>query len=121
MINSAMITECWTPQSSHRDTFFSIYLVINMYLLTNIINMLMIQHNQHFPFTERPHLTQMRMRNSIPCGLINEYTYQNGVQFEIKSLQLFRLSFFIVPADIISILADQNFTMNAIGMVLESL
>ena len=27
MINSAMITECWTPQSSHRDTFFSIYLV----------------------------------------------------------------------------------------------
>ena len=22
-----MITECWTPQSSHRDTFFSIYLV----------------------------------------------------------------------------------------------
>ena len=23
-----MITECWTPQSSHRDTFFSIYLVI---------------------------------------------------------------------------------------------
>ena len=20
-----MITECWTPQSSHRDTFFSIY------------------------------------------------------------------------------------------------
>ena len=21
------ITECWTPQSSHRDTFFSIYLV----------------------------------------------------------------------------------------------
>ena len=23
----AMITECWTPQSNHRDTFFSIYLV----------------------------------------------------------------------------------------------
>ena len=22
-----MITECWTPQSNHRDTFFSIYLV----------------------------------------------------------------------------------------------
>ena len=22
-----MITECWTPQSSHRDTFFSIYRV----------------------------------------------------------------------------------------------
>ena len=26
---SAMITECWTPQSNHRDTFFSIYLVTN--------------------------------------------------------------------------------------------
>ena len=25
---SAMITECWTPQSNHRDTFFSIYRVI---------------------------------------------------------------------------------------------
>ena len=25
MIKSAMITECWTPQSNHRDTFFSIY------------------------------------------------------------------------------------------------
>ena len=23
-----MSTECWTPQSSHRDTFFSIYLVV---------------------------------------------------------------------------------------------
>ena len=23
-----MLTECWTPQSSHRDMFFSIYLVI---------------------------------------------------------------------------------------------
>ena len=28
MIKSAMITEYWTPQSSHRDTFFSIYLVL---------------------------------------------------------------------------------------------
>ena len=27
MIKSAMITECWTPQTSHRDTVFSIYLV----------------------------------------------------------------------------------------------
>ena len=27
IIKSAMITECWTLQSSHRDTFFSIYLV----------------------------------------------------------------------------------------------
>ena len=60
-----------------------------MYLL---INMLMIQHNQHFHFTERPPSdakTKIHVRNSIPCGLINEYTYQ----FEIKSLQLFRLFF----------------------------
>ena len=28
IIKLAMITECWTPQSSHRDTFFSIYLVL---------------------------------------------------------------------------------------------
>ena len=27
MIKSAMIIECWKPQSNHRDTFFSIYLV----------------------------------------------------------------------------------------------
>ena len=27
MINSAMITEYWTPQSSHRNTFFPMYLV----------------------------------------------------------------------------------------------
>ena len=25
-----------------------------MYLLTNVINMLLIEHNQHFPSTERP-------------------------------------------------------------------
>ena len=25
-----MISECWTPQSSHRDTFFSIYLVLTL-------------------------------------------------------------------------------------------
>ena len=63
----------------------------------------------------------MLMRNSIPCGLINEYTYENGVQFYIKSLQLLRLSSFIVSEDIISIRLDQNFAMNVIGMVLESL
>ena len=52
------------------------------------------------------------MRNSIPCGLINEYTYQNGVQFEIKSMQSFRLSFFIVLADIISILLEFYYECN---------
>ena len=30
MIKSAMITECWTPQSSHRDTFF-LYIYILLY------------------------------------------------------------------------------------------
>ena len=60
------------------------------------------------------------MRNLIPCGSISEYTYENGVQFEIKSLQSSRLSSFIVSEDIISVNLDQNFTMNAIGIVLES-
>ena len=42
---------------------------------------------------------------------VNEYIYENGVQFEIKSL---RLSSFIVSEDIISVIVDQNFTMNAV-------
>ena len=34
-----MITECWTPQSSHRDTFFSIYLVTTeIHLLKFVFN-----------------------------------------------------------------------------------
>ena len=41
MIKLAMITECWTPQSSHRDTFFSIYLVSVI-----IIHDMLSQHNQ---------------------------------------------------------------------------
>ena len=28
-----MITECWSPQSNHRDTFFSIYLVKQVLIL----------------------------------------------------------------------------------------
>ena len=36
----------------------------------------------------------MRMRKSIQRGLINEYTYENGIQLEIKSLQLWILFFF---------------------------
>ena len=58
----------------------------------------------------------MHMSNEIARGSINEYTYENGVRFE-----LLRLSSFIVSEDIISILVDQNFTMNATGIVLESL
>ena len=84
-----------------------------MYLLTNIINML---YTQNFPLTELPHVlkTQTSMCNSFHVARL---THQNGVQFEIKSL----LSSFIVPEDIISIRLDKNFTMNATGMVLESL
>ena len=37
----------------------------------------------------------------------------------IKSLQSLRPSSFIVPEDIISVIVDQNFTMNAIEMVLD--
>ena len=39
----------------------------------------------------------------------------------MASNSLFRLSFFVVPANIISILVDKHFTMNATGIVLESL
>ena len=28
MIKSAMFIECWTPQSSHRDIFFSIFVYL---------------------------------------------------------------------------------------------
>ena len=37
------------------------------------------------------------------------YTYENGVHFDIKSLQSLGLSSFIVSEDIISILVDQKF------------
>ena len=43
-------------------------LIIRMCLLTNVITM----HNYD--------------SNAIPRDSINEYTYENGVQFEIKSL-----------------------------------
>ena len=38
---SAMITECWTPQSNHRDTFFFIHVyhvilyILYMYVYTS--------------------------------------------------------------------------------------
>ena len=38
------------------------------------------------------------------------YTYENGIQFEIKSLQSLRLSSFIESQNINSIHVDQNFT-----------
>ena len=31
---------------------------------------------------------QMCMHNSIPRGSINQYTYENGIQFEIKFFSL---------------------------------
>ena len=75
-----------------------------MYFLTNVITMLIATSTFFF---------------SASTWL--EYTYENGVQFEIKSLQSLRLSSFIVSKDIISVIVDQNFTMNMIGIVLESM
>ena len=93
-----------------------------MYLLKNVITTLMATST--FSFFQLPCYvpsTQMCMRNYIPLGSINEYTYENGIQFDIKSLQSLRLSSFIVSeAYFILVIVDQNFTMNAIGMVLES-
>ena len=44
MRKSVMITECWTPQNNHRDTFFSIYTyIVYMYLV--IIHVYLILHN----------------------------------------------------------------------------
>ena len=86
-----------------------------MYLLTNFITMLMIPIQQalspfQLPCSEDTNAhAQLILRGSI--------TYENGVLFEIKSLQSLRLSSFII----ISILLDQNFAMNATRMVLESL
>ena len=62
------------------------------------------------------------MLNLIPCGLINENgVHQTPPLFEIGlCTESLRLSSFIVSEDIISILLDQNFVMNVIGMVLES-
>ena len=73
-----------------------------MYLLTNFITMFIIPMQQVSPFQ----VQCSEDTNVHVARLMNEYTYENGVQFEIKSLQLLRLSFFIV--------------LNAIGMVLES-
>ena len=65
---------------------------------------------------------QRPQRHKCACAIqFHVARIRNGVQFEIKSLQSFRLSFFIVPADIISVLVDKTFTMNVTGMVLESL
>ena len=59
---------------------------------------------------------QMRMRNYIPRGLINE-----GNGRPIRDQIFVVVETFIVSEDIILIHIDQNFTMNATGMVLESL
>ena len=38
MIKLAMITECWTPQSSHRDTFslYNLFIVLYVYAIAKI-------------------------------------------------------------------------------------
>ena len=48
-----------------------IFIIIRMYLLTRVISYLCL-FSFHVP--------------RIPRGSINEYTYENGIQFEIKSL-----------------------------------
>ena len=84
-----------------------------MHLLTNVI---MIQMQQVLSPFQLPCSNYTNAHAYlIPYGSINEYTYENGVQFEIKSLQLLRLSSFIVSEDIILILVNQNFTMNVTG------
>ena len=45
-----MIIKCWTPQSNHRDTFFSIYLVI-----------IIIDHNKNTPV--KKHVCGSQRRN----------------------------------------------------------
>ena len=61
-----MITECWTPQSSHRDTFFSIYLVclkiIYHLIIINLLLFLIFSHtvpsvDSSIPVTIQPVVT----------------------------------------------------------------
>ena len=64
-----------------------IFIVIRMYLLTNVITMLMIPMQQALSPFQLPCSEYTNAHAYlIPRGLINEYTYENGVQFEIKSL-----------------------------------
>ena len=63
MIMLAMITECWTPQSSHRDTFFSIYLV---YIIINVSNL----------FFSSTNLTELAKAVKMLAALSN--TQQDG-------------------------------------------
>ena len=64
-----------------------ILITIRICLLTNVITTLMLSLMQHFLlFSFNIPSIQMRMHNYIPRGSINEYTYENGVQFKIQSL-----------------------------------
>ena len=55
-----------------------IFIIIRMYLLTNVIAMIMQQALQ-LPCSEDTNAHAQL----IPRGSINEYTYENGVQSEI--------------------------------------
>ena len=61
-----------------------IFIIIRMYLLTNIITM------RTFSSIFRVHKCACVINSR---GLINEYTYENGVQFEIKSFSVETLFF----------------------------
>ena len=39
MIKLPMITECWTTQSNHRDTFFSIYLACSLQIIPTSLHL----------------------------------------------------------------------------------
>ena len=90
-----------------------------MYLLTNIINMLISNITSTF-------LSQSDLSGPSDAKNTNTHAQFNSMWLDyLSKWRLIRdqisLYFFIVSADIISILVDQNFTMNATGMMLESL
>ena len=62
-----------------------------MYLLTNVITMLIASTSSFSASMFRVHKCTTLL---IPHGSINEYTYENGVKLEIKSLQPVETVFF---------------------------
>ena len=59
-----------------------IFIIIRMYLLTNVITM----HTKQRALSASMFRVHKCTCVIFPRGSINEYTYENGVQFEIKSL-----------------------------------
>ena len=59
--------------NAYHSIIITIFIIIRMYLPTTVITMLMIP-------------MQQALSRVYVIKLINEYAYENGVQFEIKSL-----------------------------------